>query len=64
MEEFHEACDGDLEIAPLNQALKQWEHIYNHIRPHQALGYKTPNQFYRDWPASNHSRQEVLSDMS
>ena len=58
MEEFHEACDGDLEIAPLDQALKQWEHIYNHIRPHQALGYLTPNEYLarsRHHSPSNHA---------
>lgn len=44
-EEFYEVYDGDLEIAPLNQALLGWEHVYNHIRPHQALGYLTPYQF-------------------
>ena len=35
-EEFYEVYDGDLEIIPLNHALKAWEHIYNTIRPHQA----------------------------
>ncbi len=44
-EEFYELYDGDLEIAPLNQALKQWEYTYNHIRPHQTLGYLTPNEY-------------------
>jgi transposase InsO family protein len=44
-EEFYELYDGDLEIAPLNQALKQWEYTYNHIRPHQTLGYLTPSQY-------------------
>ncbi len=26
----------------------RWEHIYNTIRPHQALGYRTPLQFLQD----------------
>ncbi|MGH2362808.1 MAG: integrase core domain-containing protein [bacterium] len=25
--------------------LRQWEDIYNNIRPHQALDYLTPNEF-------------------
>jgi len=29
----------------LNQALLKWENVYNTIRPHQALGYLTPQQF-------------------
>lgn len=44
-EEFYELYDGDLELVPLNHALLQWEHVYNHVRPHQALGYLTPQQF-------------------
>lgn len=44
-EEFYELYDGDLEIASINQALIRWERVYNTIRPHQALGYLTPQQF-------------------
>ena len=46
-EEFYEIYDGDLEMAPLNQALLNWEKVYNTIRPHQSLGYLTPLQFLR-----------------
>jgi len=28
----------------INEILLQWEHEYNHVRPHQALGYLTPAQ--------------------
>jgi transposase InsO family protein len=44
-EEFYEVYEGDLKIIPLNEALQEWERVYNHIRPHQALGYLTPQQF-------------------
>jgi putative transposase len=40
--EFWELYDGDLELPPLQAALRVWEHEYNHLRPHQALGYQTP----------------------
>jgi putative transposase len=40
--EFWELYDGDLELPPLQAALRTWEHEYNHVRPHQALGYHTP----------------------
>jgi hypothetical protein len=26
----------------------QWERVYNTVRPHQALGYRTPREFLRD----------------
>jgi len=48
-EEFYEMYDGDLGIAPLNEALQGWEWTYNNIRPHQALGYLTPAEFLVQW---------------
>jgi transposase InsO family protein len=44
-EEFYESYAGDLDLPTLRAAQRQWEHIYNHIRPHQALGYLTPAEF-------------------
>ncbi len=29
-------------VAELREAVKQWLHVYNHVRPHQALGWMTP----------------------
>lgn len=31
------------------KAINAWEHTYNYIRPHQALGYLTPMKFYELW---------------
>ena len=36
---------GSLQIAQLNQELEAWERIYNTLRPPQALGYRTPQEF-------------------
>ena len=44
-EEFYEVTDSSFEISELNQALLKWEQVYDTIRPHQALGYLTPQQF-------------------
>jgi putative transposase len=44
-EEFYEVTDTSFEISELNQALLEWEEVYNTIRPHQALGYLTPKEF-------------------
>ena len=43
--EFYELYAGDLDMAPLNQALKGWEQVYNTVRPHQSLGYLTPLEY-------------------
>ena len=44
-EEFYQVTPCSLEMKKLNRELRQWEKIYNTVRPHQALGYLTPQQF-------------------
>jgi len=46
-EEFYEVTDSSFNIAELRGELLEWEHTYNTIRPHQALGYLTPLQFLK-----------------
>ncbi len=59
-EEFYETTDFPVEVAALNQELLAREHTHNTVRPHQALGYKTPDQFYPDWLNPHLMRKEVF----
>jgi len=47
-EEFYEVYLGDTDLNTLNPALLDWERTYNHIRPHQALQWKTPAEYLDD----------------
>jgi putative transposase len=47
-EEFYEVYEVPWNVTDLNPELRRWENTYNCIRPHQALGYKTPLQFLKD----------------
>ena len=49
-EEFYQLYDGDLAMAPLNQALRQWEQVYNTIRPHHSLDGCTPAEYLATLP--------------
>jgi putative transposase len=51
-EEHYECIDVPLRVADLGAALAQFEHTYNHIRPHQALGYLTPAEYLAQEPAA------------
>ncbi|HET7093062.1 MAG TPA: integrase core domain-containing protein, partial [Thermomicrobiales bacterium] len=51
--EFWELYAGDLDLPPLQDALRAWEHDYNHDRPHQALGYQTPAAFLAALPEAH-----------
>lgn len=48
-EEFYEVSDAELTVPALNHALRGWERTYNTIRPHQALDYRTPQEFVTQW---------------
>jgi putative transposase len=47
-EEFYEVGDLPWTVAELNQHTLAWERVYNTVRPHQALGYKTPKEFLEE----------------
>jgi transposase InsO family protein len=48
-EEFYEIVPSDWSLPQLNRQLRNWETVYNTVRPHQALGYLTPQQFLAHW---------------
>jgi transposase InsO family protein len=48
-EEFYEVEDIETRIEDHNRQLEEWHRVYNYIRPHQALKYLTPAQFYEHW---------------
>jgi transposase len=41
------------------QALAEWEYFYNWKRPHQALGYLTPMEFYELWKEKPEEAYEI-----
>jgi putative transposase len=48
-EEFYDCVALPGSVAQARQLLLEWEHTYNYVRPHQALGYLTPAQFLANW---------------
>jgi transposase InsO family protein len=44
-EDCSESYTGELDRPTLRRAQREWEQIYNHIRPQQALGSLTPAEF-------------------
>jgi putative transposase len=43
--EFYELTDAETGLASLQAALRDWETVYNTVRPHQSLGYLTPAEY-------------------
>jgi transposase InsO family protein len=44
-EEFYDFVDVREDLVAHNALLREHEAVYNGRRPHQALGYLTPNEF-------------------
>ncbi len=55
-EEFYEVQDLDLSIEGLNRQLDQYVYEFNYIRPHEALAYKTPYDFFQKWRRSHKAK--------
>jgi putative transposase len=51
-EEFYRMLDPPDSLDELRVRLRAQETIYNTIRPHQALGQRTPCEFYQEWLAT------------
>jgi putative transposase len=58
-EEFYHFSAAPPTVAGLGAELREWERVYNTIRPHQALGQLTPQQFLNRWN-QQHTRKEAL----
>jgi transposase InsO family protein len=52
-EEFYELVEVPDDLASHNALLRQHEAVYNGLRPHQALGYLTPNEFVARYRGSH-----------
>jgi putative transposase len=46
-EEFYDLYTGPLDMPSINRHLRQWEAVYNTIRPHQSLDRQTPAEYLR-----------------
>lgn len=42
------------------EKITEWEHTYNYVRPHQALGNLTPMEFYELWKKDKEKAYEIV----
>ena len=61
-EEFYQVEVLPADLRGLAVQLAAWNQTYETVRPHQALGYLTPEAFYQRWAQTQ--KKEVLSDIS
>jgi len=59
--EFYERGGICNDLQEQKEKVKEWEYFHNFERPHQALGYLTPMQFYRLWRKSPKKAHAVVA---
>ena len=52
--EFYQQGNVGCSIEAMQEKISEWEHVWNYIRPHEALGYLTPEEY------SNKYKVEIL----
>lgn len=60
-EEFYECCWVEPTVAGYRPALSEWIRYYNEVRPHQALGYQTPAEWFAHWSADHDAQKGGVS---
>lgn len=58
-EEFYELSWAEPTVDALGKELREWERVYNEIRPHQSLGYLTPLEFLQAWREKQTEKEAV-----
>ena len=58
-DDFYNCSTDEPTIKAMSRGLRHYETVYNTIRPHQALGYLTPDEFL-----AHHYQKEALSERS
>lgn len=58
--EFYQRGGFKKTFAEQQEATAEWEHFYNFVRPHQALGYLTPMAFYELWKVDPEKAFEIV----
>jgi len=47
------------DIKEINEIVCEWNETYDDIRPHQSLGYLTPNEFLSSWYVSSKHKEHM-----
>jgi len=59
--EFYSQGNTDYDIDLMQERLTEWERIWNEVRPHQALNYLTPNEYFLKWQLGRLPTKDVIT---
>ncbi len=59
--EFYSQGNTDYDMNLMQERLDEWERVWNEIRPHQALNYLTPNEYFLKWRHGRLPTKDVIT---
>lgn len=59
--EFYQQGNVCFDFEMMRKKLKEWQNVWNNIRPHQALNYLTPRQYYEKWQHGRLPSKDVIT---
>ncbi|MEK7174577.1 MAG: integrase core domain-containing protein, partial [Patescibacteria group bacterium] len=59
--EFYQQGNVCFDFKMMRKRLKEWQRIWNEVRPHQALDYLTPRQYYEKWQHGRLPSKDVIT---
>lgn len=60
-EEFYRFGNSCQDLKIMDMKIREWQEVWNNIRPHQALDYKTPNQYLEYLQSTNLPTKSVIT---
>ena len=59
--EFYQQGNVSSSLSVMRKRIKEQEHVWNEIRPHQALNYLTPNEYFEKWRNGRLPTKDVIT---
>lgn len=59
--EFYQQGNIRIDFEAMKAKLKEWQKVWNEVRPHQALNYLTPAQYYEKWQRGRLPTKDVIT---
>jgi len=59
--EFYQQGNAYSDIEVMRKKIKEWEHVWNNIRPHASLNYLTPNEYLEKLKTTNTATRDVIN---
>ena len=58
--EFYSQGNIGYNLETMQKKLEEWEYTWNYIRPHEALGYLTPEEYLNKWQISRLPTRDTI----